>query len=46
MIFESPEAMLTTHRKLLKNAYFNQGLRVIAIDGSHCIKKWYDFFYI
>ena len=46
MIFASPEAMLTTHRELLKNAHFNQGLKVIAIDESHCIKKWYDFFNI
>ena len=35
--------MLTTHRELLKNANFNQGLKAIAIDESHCIKKWYDF---
>ena len=43
MIFTSPEAMLTTHRELLKNAHFNQGLKVIAIDESHCLIKWYDF---
>ena len=46
MIFASPEAVLTRHCELLKNVHFNQGLKVIAIDESHCIKKWYDFFNI
>ncbi|XP_065642535.1 uncharacterized protein LOC136074158 [Hydra vulgaris] len=40
VIFCSPEAIVTTYRSIVKDTVFNQKLVAIAVDESHCVKKW------
>ena len=39
-VFASPEAILQGGRAILKSRAFNQRLKAIYIDESHCISKW------
>lgn len=40
IILTSPEAILSTHRNIVKKRVFSEDLKLIAVDESHCIKKW------
>ena len=41
ILFSSREAALQKYRYLLKDKEFGEHLVAIAVDESHCVKKWY-----
>ena len=40
VVFVSPESILGKYRSLLKSKTLGERLVAVAIDESHCIKKW------
>ena len=44
IVFASPEALLNTHRSVMRNKDIQQRLSAVVVDESHCIVKWYKLF--